>query len=77
MDGKLLLLGNTGSDVVECSAPSGSASSNGNTDQVQRDWGEHSVANGDDDSRTVSIEVRPKSGQCMPQYTWQLEVEGN
>ncbi|NVB81949.1 MAG: hypothetical protein HOV81_26445 [Kofleriaceae bacterium] len=68
---------NTGSDVVECNAPTGSTTTNGNTDQVKVEWGEGTISNGNDDDRSVSIEVRPKSGQCMASYTWQLEVEGH
>lgn len=68
---------NTGSDVVECTTPSGSTTTTGNTDQVKVEWGEGTISNGNDDGRNVSIEVRPKSGQCAQSYTWQLEVEGN
>jgi hypothetical protein len=50
---------------------------NGTTDTNRAEWGEGAIANGSDDSRHVSIEVRPVSGTCAPGQTWQLEVEGN
>jgi hypothetical protein len=68
---------NTGSDVIACTTPTGSTTTTGNTDQVKVEWGEGTISNGSDDGRSVSIEVRPKSGQCMASYTWQLEVEGH
>lgn len=66
-----------GSDVIECSTTTGTVSTSGNVDTVKAEWGEGTISNGNADDRNVSIEVRPKSGQCMQQYTWQLEVEGN
>lgn len=68
---------NAGNDVIECSTTTGTVSTSGNVDTVKAEWGEGTFSNGSDDGRSVSIEVRPKSGQCMQQYTWQLEVEGN
>ena len=68
---------NAGSDAVECSTTTGTVTSNGLVDTVKAEWGEGVIPNGSDDSRNVSIEVRPKSGQCMASYTWALEVEGN
>jgi hypothetical protein len=68
---------NEGSDVIECSTTTGTTSTSGNVDTVKAEWGEGTISNGNADDRNVSIEVRPKSGQCMPPYTWQLEIEGN
>jgi hypothetical protein len=50
----------------------------GTTESLEVDWGETGTfANGDDDSRTVSIEIRPKMGiTCSPTATWQLTVNG-
>jgi hypothetical protein len=68
---------NTGSDVVECATPSGTLTTNGTTDEVRAAWGEGAIANGADDSRTVSIEVRPVTGACSPAQPWQLAVLGD
>jgi hypothetical protein len=77
VDFDVLVYVNTGSDVVECSATTGTVTANGLVDTVKAEWGEGVIPNGVDDDRNVSIEVRPKSGQCMSSYTWQLEIEGN
>jgi hypothetical protein len=68
---------NTGSDVTECTTPSGTSSTSGTADSVYIIWGEGSISNGNDDGRTVSIEVRPISGACVPAEPWQLVVTGN
>jgi hypothetical protein len=68
---------NEGADVVECALSAGSATSAGNVDENRAEWGEGSVANGSNDGRDVSIEVRPISGACDASAPWQLEVEGN
>lgn len=69
---------NSGSDQTECSTTTGTTSTTGMTKQVRAEWGEGSISNGSDDSRTVSIEVRPLSASgCSAAAMWQLEVEGN
>jgi hypothetical protein len=69
---------NSGSDVVECSSTTGTVTTSGNTKQVRAEWGEGTIANGADDDRNVSIEVRPISTSgCSMAESWQLEVEGN
>lgn len=69
---------NTDTDVIECTTPNGAATTNGTTESVEVDWGEGTIPNGDDDSRTVSIEIRPKTGiTCSPTATWQLTVNGD
>lgn len=68
---------NTASDTIECTTTRGTATTNGNVRQVRAEWGEGAVANGVDDSRTVSIEVRPLGATCPPDQGWQLEIEGN
>jgi hypothetical protein len=73
----LYLYVNTGSDVVECSSISGSGMSTQQLDSVSLNWGEGTVANGADDSRTVSIEVRPVSGPCTMSQPYQLTVLGD
>jgi hypothetical protein len=67
----------TGSDTIECTTPSGTTTTNGATDQVNLKWGEGTIANGSDDSRTVSIEVRPISGDCSASDPWQLVLVGD
>jgi hypothetical protein len=68
---------NTGSDVVECTTTAGSPVTNGATEQTRIEWGEGTISNGNDDGRSVSIEIRPISGTCAPTSMWQLEIEGN
>jgi hypothetical protein len=65
---------NTGSDNLECTKTIGNTSSNGTSKTVRGEWGD---SRGNDDSRDMSIEVRPLSGACSPSAMWQLEVEGN
>lgn len=73
----VLMYVNTGSDVIECTTPTGTSTKSGNTATLRISWGEGSIANGSDDSRTVSIEVRPSSTTCSPSSKWQLVVQGN
>jgi hypothetical protein len=66
------------SDVVECSQTVGTKTTNGKVDQVAAQWGETGAfANGSDDSRDVSIEIRALSGTCDPDQMWQLSVQGD
>lgn len=46
-------------------------------DVASVEWGEGAVANGDDDDRTVTIEVFHVSGTCAAGQTWSLLAEGN
>lgn len=73
----VLLYVNSGTDVIECTTPTGTSTKSGNTAQLRITWGEGSIANGADDSRTLSIEVRPSSTSCSPSSKWQLVVQGN
>jgi len=68
---------NTGSDVVECTTPSGTQTPSGTVDSTYIIWGEGTLSNGSDDGRTVSIEVRPVSGTCDAAQPWQLAVTGD
>ena len=69
---------NTGSDVLECMTPNGTPTTSGTTQTLQVTWGETGTfSNGDDDSRNVSIEVRPLSGSCSAAQPWQLSVTGD
>jgi hypothetical protein len=68
---------NTGNDVVECTTPRASGTSTGTLDQAHVNWGEGTISNGNDDGRTVSIEVRPVSGPCSQGAPYQLVVFGD
>jgi hypothetical protein len=49
----------------------------GTARQLRASWDEAVVTDGEDDSRDVSIEVRPLSGACSPTAKWQLVIEGS
>jgi hypothetical protein len=70
---------NAGSDVgQECSIQEGTKTTSGNVETVLVEWGEMGIfPNGSDDSRTMSIEIRPASGTCSTGQVWQLEVTGD
>lgn len=71
---------NTGSDVVSCTTPSKSSTNPaGSVDSALIQWGESGTfSNGNEDDRTVSIEVRaPATTTCSSSATWQLAVYGN
>jgi hypothetical protein len=74
----LFLYVNTGSDVTECNTVSASSTNTGTSDQAHLSWGESGTfSNGNDDSRTVSIEVRPVSGNCSASDMFTLVVYGD
>ena len=69
---------NTGNDVIECNTPAGTATRTGTTDELRERWGETGTfANGNDDSRTVSIEIRPTGTSCSAANPWQLTLTGD
>lgn len=69
---------NQGSDVAaECAIMTGTRSTVGNLQTVKAEWGEGGFSNGSNDSRNVTIEVRPVGSNCAMTEMWQLEVEGN
>src|SRR4051812_40408965 len=68
---------NSDTDILECTNTSGVATTSGTVKQVRASWGEDVVTNAADDSRDVSIEVRPLSSTCAPAAKWQLVIEGN
>ena len=69
---------NTGSDVTECTTVSQSSTNTSGTDQVHLSWGESGTfSNGNDDSRTISIEARPVSGTCAASTMFTLVVYGD
>lgn len=68
---------NSGNDSVECNNPSASGTTTNPVDTARISWGEGAVSNGDDDSRTVSVEVRPISGGCSAGATYTIELQGD
>ncbi len=69
---------NTGSDVVECTTVSSMSTQASGVDTVHLSWGEGTISNGNDDSRYVSIEVRPAQGAaCSAGSPYQLQITGN
>ncbi|HUJ63112.1 MAG TPA: hypothetical protein VLX92_31660 [Kofleriaceae bacterium] len=68
----------TGTDDVDCTTVTGSSTRTSGVDSVHLTWGETGTfANGSDDSRTVSIEVRAVTTSCSAGATWQLSVAGD
>ena len=68
---------NTGTDAIECTTPNGAAMG---LDPQTRSilWGETGMfSNNKDDSRTVSIEIRPSGTSCSPSAPWSLTVAGD
>ncbi|CAN5376263.1 hypothetical protein BH11MYX1_BH11MYX1_02480 [soil metagenome] len=67
----------TGSDVLECANPNGTATTSGTTQSRSIRWGEGTFSNGADDSRTASIEIRPSGTSCAASAPWSLTVKGD
>ena len=69
---------NAGTDTIECNTTTGTVTTAGNVKSVHAEWGEGFIPNGADDSRDVTIEVRPAGGtSCSTGQTWQLQIDGN
>lgn len=69
---------NAATDTIECNTTTGTVTSSGNVKEVRAEWGEGFIPNGADDSRDVTIEVRPTAGaSCMVGQSWQLQIDGN
>lgn len=74
----LYLYINTGSDVLECATPNGAATKNGTVQSQKLTWGESGTfSNGNDDSRTVVVEVRAPATGCTSGTNWQLNITGD
>ncbi len=64
-------------DEDECTVVSAQSKATGN-DEIGYTWGEmQGLANSSNDSRTVAVEIRLKSGTCSSGAKWKLTVEGN
>jgi hypothetical protein len=61
---------------VECTTVAGSSTTSG-VDVVNLKWPDEHPIGGHDDSRNLSIEVRPVSTTCDPSAKWTLKVEGH
>jgi hypothetical protein len=67
----------TDDDVVLCTGAL-STTVSGTTESVTTEWGETGTfSNGDDDSRTISIEVRAPASGCDAGQPWSLTVYGD
>ncbi len=66
----------TNNDDIDCTTPTGTVTTSGSTETSNIEWGETGpFANDSDDSRTVSIEIRPKTGDtCASSATWSLSI---
>jgi hypothetical protein len=65
-------------DTLECSVVTASSTSTSATDTASVEFGESGTfANGVDDSRTVTVEVRHVSGSCSAGAKWSLTLYGN
>lgn len=66
------------SDTRACTTPTHTGVGSSADDVVNLDFGEQGLfANGSDDSRTVSVEVRHSSGPCDAAHKWTLTLRGN
>lgn len=68
---------NPAADRIECTTPSGAASTAGAVSTASVVWGEATVANGSDDSRDVIVEVRALASTCTSKDAWELTIAGN
>jgi hypothetical protein len=67
---------NAATDVLECSTLTEKSELPTGSDIVKSQWGEQYTFNNGDDARTVSIEVKKKTGGCAKQ-PWALLLQGN
>jgi hypothetical protein len=72
----LLVYVDTGTDQVNCTTPTGTVTTSGATESSNIEWGETGTfANGSDDSRTVTIQITPRTGDsCAANATWSLSI---
>ena len=65
-------------DQLACSAPYARSETNGlSPETISLQWGEGSVANGNDDGRWVVVAVTSAQGPCPPSASWTLSATGN
>ncbi len=75
----LFLYVDTGGSATSraCTSVSAQSTNASGTDTAALNFGEGTPANGGDDTRIVSVEVRWVSGTCAPGSKWSLTVTGN
>ncbi len=61
----------------KCTGADRATSATAGPDVASVEWGEGFLANGDQDDRTVTVEVFHVSGTCDTAQTWTLLAEGN
>jgi hypothetical protein len=76
-DFDIFIYANVTADAVECATSVATASTTGTVKLVRASWGEGAIANGVNDGRDVSIEIRPIAGTCTAEQPWMLTVAGN
>jgi hypothetical protein len=61
---------------TDCTSPTGTVSTSGESEMWSQEWGETGTfANGDDDSRTIAIQISPRSTDtCSANATWSLSI---
>lgn len=65
-------------DLLACTTPAKSSLGQGGlVEPISLEWGEGTVPNGGDDSRTLSISIVRTGGPCGGDVGWSLTVEGN
>lgn len=64
-------------DALDCATRAGTAITDGEPALARASWGEQTVANGADDSRTIAVEIQPLAADCAPDATWMLTITGN
>lgn len=70
---------NPDKDVVVCSGAFAASEQRGNgvSESVELTWGEGTLANGSDESRTVGLLVFHPNGPCTGGGTWRIAVDGH
>jgi hypothetical protein len=61
---------------TDCTTATGTVTTSGDSETWSLEWGETGTfANGVDDSRTIAIQISPRSGdQCASNATWSLSI---
>jgi len=61
---------------TDCTTPNGTVSTSGDSESWANEWGETGTfANDSDDSRTIAIQISPRSGAtCAANATWSLSI---
>lgn len=77
-DFDLFVYFNPNKDVLSCASAFAVSQTRGTVDEVlSLQWGEGTVANGSDDSRTIALQVQSAEGPCPAGSSWSLTANGN